>query len=66
MGRHCYLSYFESWGSSVNYFENWGSVEIFCKLTSNLSKNFTMKGTMLLGVALVYKFVAHCYKTLSP
>ena len=29
------------------------------------SKNFTMKGTMLLGVTLVYKFVVHCYKTLS-
>ena len=59
-GRHCYLSYFETWGT----------VKIFCKLTSNLSnylksKNFTMKGTMLLGVTLVYKFVVQCYKTLS-
>ena len=53
-------------GGRLSYFENWGTVEIFCKLTSNLSKNFTMKGTMLLGVALVYKFVVHCYKTLSP
>ena len=31
-GRHCYLSYFETWGT----------VKIFCKLTSNLS-NITSK-----------------------
>ena len=29
------------------------------------SKNFTMKGTILLGIPLVYKFIVHCYKTLS-
>ena len=61
-GRHYYLSYFETWVT----------VEIFCnefdiKLEQHYlkSKNFTMKGTMLLGVTLVYKFVVHCYKTLS-
>ena len=53
-------------GGRLSYFENWGTVEIFCKVTSNLSKNFTMKGTMSLAIALVYKFVVHCYKTLPP
>ena len=37
-------------GGRLSYFENWGTVEIFGKLTSNLSKNFTMKGTMSLVI----------------
>ena len=52
-------------------FSNLGDRENFLQVDIKLeqhylkSKNFTMKGTMLLGVTLVYKFVVHCYKTLS-
>ena len=45
--------------------ENFLQVDIKLEQHYLKSKNFTMKGTMLLGVTLVYKFVVHCYKTLS-
>ena len=45
--------------------ENFLQVDIKLEQHYLRSKNFTMKGTMLVGVTLVYKFVVHCYKTLS-
>ena len=45
--------------------ENFLQVDIKLEQHYLKSKNFTMKGTMLLGVTFVYKFVVHCYKTLS-
>ena len=46
------------WNFLANWHQTWATLP--------KSQNFTMKGTMQLATASIYKVVVHCFKTLSP